>query len=166
MVMPKLLAQRVLEPLLKMQESVRLVCQEAAPGDLLADLSVHKLDLVLADAPLSPALNIRAYNHLLGESGLSFFATHKKARKYGCREIRRACYRAHRRHQGTLLCHFCRAPHQAPGSFRNHRVSPHRIVYILLKQAHVHPGLPVPALPWNTHSTCSSPVSIAPFFIA
>jgi len=82
MLAPKLLAWRVLEPVLKMQESVRLVCQETALGDLLADLSGHKLDLVLADAPLSPALNIRAYNHLLGESGLSFLATYKKARKY------------------------------------------------------------------------------------
>jgi LysR family transcriptional activator of nhaA len=43
---------------------------------------VHKLDLVLADSPISPALNIRAYNHLLGESGISFFASQKTARKY------------------------------------------------------------------------------------
>jgi LysR family transcriptional activator of nhaA len=82
MVVPKLLAYRVLEPVLKMQDRVRLICQEAPLVDLLAELSVHKLDLVLADSPISPALNIRAYNHLLGESGISFFATHKKARKY------------------------------------------------------------------------------------
>lgn len=82
MVVPKLLAYRVLEPVLEMQEPVRLVCQEASLADLLADLSVHKVDLVLADAPMSPALNIRAYSHLLGESGISFFATSKKARKY------------------------------------------------------------------------------------
>ena len=82
MVVPKLLAYRVLEPVLQMDESVRLVCQEASLADLLADLSIHKVDLVLADAPMSPALNIRAYNHLLGESGLSFFAVKKKARKY------------------------------------------------------------------------------------
>jgi LysR family transcriptional activator of nhaA len=31
---------------------------------------------------MSPTLNVRAYNHLLGESGLSFFATRKSARKY------------------------------------------------------------------------------------
>jgi LysR family transcriptional activator of nhaA len=65
-----------------MQDRVHLVCQEAPLVDLLAELSVHKLDLVLADSPISPALNIRAYNHLLGESGISFFSTHKKARKY------------------------------------------------------------------------------------
>ncbi|MGB5339050.1 MAG: LysR substrate-binding domain-containing protein, partial [Gammaproteobacteria bacterium] len=82
MVVPKLLAYRVLEPVLQMPESVRLVCLEASLADLLADLSVHKIDLVLADAPMSPALNIRAYNHLLGESGLSFYATRKSAKKY------------------------------------------------------------------------------------
>jgi len=82
MVVPKLLAYRVLEPVLQMDESVRLVCQEASLADLLADLSIHKVDLVLADAPMSPALNIRAYNHLLGESGLSFFTVKNKARKY------------------------------------------------------------------------------------
>lgn len=82
MVVPKLLAYRVLEPAMKMQDPVHLVCQEAPLSDLLADLSVHKLDIVLADTPLSPTLNIRAYNHLLGESGISFFAAQKSARKY------------------------------------------------------------------------------------
>ena len=74
MVVPKLLAYRVLEPVMRMPEQVRLVCQEAPLVDLLADLSVHKLDLVLADSPVNPALNIRAYNHVLGESQISFFA--------------------------------------------------------------------------------------------
>ncbi len=82
MVVPKLLAYRVLQPVLDMQESVRLVCQEAPLADLLADLSVHKLDLVLADSPMSPTMNVRAYNHLLGESGISFFAARSRARKY------------------------------------------------------------------------------------
>jgi LysR family transcriptional activator of nhaA len=75
MVVPKLLAYRVLEPVLQMTESVRLICHEAPLVDLLADLSVHKLDVVLADSPINPTLNIRAYNHVLGESGITFFAT-------------------------------------------------------------------------------------------
>ena len=73
MVVPKLLTYRVLEPVLQMPEPINLVCHEAPLVDLLADLSVHKLDVVLADSPVSPALNIRAYNHALGESGISFF---------------------------------------------------------------------------------------------
>lgn len=82
MVVPKLLAYRLLEPVLAMDDPVRLVCHEAPLSDLLADLSVHKLDLVIADCPISPTLNVRAYNHPLGESGISFFATRSEARKY------------------------------------------------------------------------------------
>jgi LysR family transcriptional activator of nhaA len=82
MVVPKLLAYRVLAPALKLSEPLSLVCHEAPLPDLLADLSIHKLDLVLADSPLSPTLNVRAYNHILGESGISFFAARSEASKY------------------------------------------------------------------------------------
>ncbi len=74
MVVPKLLTYRVLESAFALPEPVRLVCHEAPLVDLLADLSVHKLDLVLADSPASPVLNVKAYNHVLGEAGISFFA--------------------------------------------------------------------------------------------
>jgi LysR family transcriptional activator of nhaA len=81
MVVPKLLAYRVLEPVLQMQEPVKLICHEAPLVDLLADLSVHKLDMVLADSPINPALNIRAYNHALGESGITFLAAPELAQR-------------------------------------------------------------------------------------
>lgn len=81
MVVPKLLAYRVLEPVLRMEEQVSLICHEAPLVDLLADLSVHKLDVVLADVPISPALNIRAFNHVLGESGISFFGVPGQAER-------------------------------------------------------------------------------------
>jgi LysR family transcriptional activator of nhaA len=82
MVMPKLLAYRVLEPALTLPEPLRLVCLEAPLEDLLADLAVHKVDMVLSDSPLNPALNLRAYNHPLGESGISFFAERSQAPRY------------------------------------------------------------------------------------
>lgn len=81
MVVPKLLAYRVLEPVLLMQDPVKLICHEAPLVDLLADLSVHKLDMVLADSPINPSLNIRAYNHALGESGITFFAAPEEAKR-------------------------------------------------------------------------------------
>ncbi|MGB5601999.1 MAG: LysR substrate-binding domain-containing protein, partial [Gammaproteobacteria bacterium] len=81
MVVPKLLAYRVLEPVLNLPDTVRLICHEAPLVDLLAELAVHKLDVVLADSPISPGMNVRAYNHALGESGISFFAVPKKATK-------------------------------------------------------------------------------------
>jgi LysR family transcriptional activator of nhaA len=94
-VVPKLVTYRLLAPALAMQEPVRLVCIEKQLVDLLADLSVHKLDLVLADAPLNPALNIRAYNHPLGESPVCFFAAKgqgaRGARAFRNRWKRRRC---------------------------------------------------------------------------
>ena len=53
LVVPKLLAYRVLEPVLPMDVSVRLVCREAALAGLLAGRAVGKGGLVLAVAPLS-----------------------------------------------------------------------------------------------------------------
>jgi len=83
MVVPKLLAYRVLQPVLSMDEQpIRLICTESPFVNLLADLSVNKLDLVLADSPLSPGLNVRAYNHPLGESGISFFTRESEASQY------------------------------------------------------------------------------------
>ena len=81
-IVPKLLAYRVLEPVMHMEQEVRMVCHEAPLVDLLADLSVHRLDLVLTDSPVSPAFNVKAYNHLLGESGISFFARGRNAASY------------------------------------------------------------------------------------
>lgn len=81
MIVPKLLAYRVLEPVLQMGESISLICHEAPLVDLLADLSVHKLDAVLSDSPINPSLNIRAYNHSLGESGITFFSIPRHAKK-------------------------------------------------------------------------------------
>ncbi|MCC6737782.1 MAG: transcriptional activator NhaR [Planctomycetia bacterium] len=71
---PKLVAYRLMRPVLEMREPVRLVAHEDRPDRLLARLSVHELDLVISDSPVPPAVSVRAYNHLLGEGGVSFFA--------------------------------------------------------------------------------------------
>ena len=70
----KLIAYRLLQPALQLPEPVRIVCREDRPERLLAELSVHGLDLVLSDAPVGPAIKVRAFNHLLGECGVGFFA--------------------------------------------------------------------------------------------
>lgn len=78
-VVPKLVARRLLEPALKLSEPVHLVCHEDKPERLLAELAVHNLDVVIADAPVGPSVRIRAFNHLLGECDIVFFATPKLA---------------------------------------------------------------------------------------
>ncbi len=71
---PKAVAYRVIEPALHLSEPVRLVCREGPLASLLAELAVHRLDLVIADRPLPGDLNVRGYSHLLGTSDISVFA--------------------------------------------------------------------------------------------
>jgi LysR family transcriptional activator of nhaA len=78
-VVPKLVALKLLEPAGKLPERVRLICHEGKDEQLLADLALHKLDVVLTETPLRSNLSIKAYNHLLGECGVSFFAVDKLA---------------------------------------------------------------------------------------
>lgn len=72
---PKTISHRLLAPALELESRVRITCREKSLEELLADLAMHKIDLVIADAPIPPGINIRAYNHPLGESGISFLAT-------------------------------------------------------------------------------------------
>jgi LysR family transcriptional activator of nhaA len=81
-VVPKLIAEHVLAPALRLTEAVRLVCREDKPDRLLAELALHELDLILTDAPASPNVNVRAFSHLLGESSITFFGRGELATKY------------------------------------------------------------------------------------
>lgn len=81
-VVPKLVAKRLLEPALQLPEPLRLVCIEDSLERLLSDLALHNLDIVLSDSPVTGAMKIRAFNHLLGESPISVFGTRDLARKY------------------------------------------------------------------------------------
>ncbi len=69
---PKSMAYHMLEPALRMDEAVRIVCREGRLAFLLADLAVHRLDMVIADRPMPNHLNVRGFNHFLGESSLTF----------------------------------------------------------------------------------------------
>ena len=74
---PKAIAYRLVEPALRLAEPVRLVCREGRLGPLLAELAVHRLEMIIADRPMPTHLNVRGYNHLLGESGLTVFGTRR-----------------------------------------------------------------------------------------
>ncbi len=78
----KLIAYRILEPVLELEDPVRVICHEGNLDKLLGDLAVHKLDLVLSDRPLPPGLHVKAYNHVLGNSTISFFAQKRLAKSY------------------------------------------------------------------------------------
>ena len=80
---PKMVAYQLVEPALHLREPVRLICREGRLTSLLAELSVHRLDMVIADRPMPPNLNVRGYSHLLGESTISVCATTELATRLG-----------------------------------------------------------------------------------
>jgi len=71
---PKLVACRLLRPLMRTPSPVRLVCREENTEQLLAHLATHALDVVLADTPAPPHVRVKVFNHVLGESDTAFFA--------------------------------------------------------------------------------------------
>jgi LysR family transcriptional activator of nhaA len=73
---PKAIAYRLIEPALRLP-GVRLICHEGKLQDLLGQISVHRLDLVIADEPMGKSVSVKAYNHALGTTAMSFFATPK-----------------------------------------------------------------------------------------
>jgi LysR family transcriptional regulator, transcriptional activator of nhaA len=81
-VMPKLVAYQLIEPTLRMAQAVRLSCFEGDIVKLIADLAVHRLDVVLSDTPLDPTMKIKAYSHLLGESEVVLMGAKSLAKKF------------------------------------------------------------------------------------
>ena len=81
-VVPKHIAFELLKPALHMPERPRTVCYEGKLPQLLADLALHKLDVVISDAPAPSTMDFKVYNHKLGECGLSMLATASIAKKY------------------------------------------------------------------------------------
>lgn len=80
--LPKLIVHRLLEPVLRLEEPIRMTCFEGKPHQLLAQLAVHELDLVLSDSPIGTEVKVSAFNHVLGECGIVFLAKSNLARRY------------------------------------------------------------------------------------
>ena len=80
--LPKTIVHKIIDPALHIDQDISLTSLEGPIEAILAELAIHKVDLVLSDKPVTGALSIKAYNHKLGESGLTFFAAPKIAKAY------------------------------------------------------------------------------------
>jgi LysR family transcriptional activator of nhaA len=72
-VIPKRMAALLLQPAVDGFPDLTLVCREGPLPQLLAALALHELDVVLADVPASEDVKVKAFNHRLGDCGLTFF---------------------------------------------------------------------------------------------
>lgn len=80
-ILPPLLAYQIVSPTFDF-DNVSINCRNGNMEKLLADLSIHRLDFVVSDNPLNISGNIRAYNHHLGDSAITFFTARDKAKAY------------------------------------------------------------------------------------
>ncbi|MBL8912187.1 MAG: transcriptional activator NhaR [Archangium sp.] len=80
-VVPKLVVRRLLQPALELRPAPKVVCLEDSFDKLLSELALHAFDLIIADAPVPSGSAVKAYHHLLGETGISFFATEAIAKQ-------------------------------------------------------------------------------------
>lgn len=80
-VVPKSIAYQLLAPALGLPEPMHMICKEDKFERLLAELAIHRLDMVLADRPLPAGLDVKGYSHRLGGCGLTFFAAPALAEK-------------------------------------------------------------------------------------
>jgi LysR family transcriptional activator of nhaA len=74
-VVPKLIAYRLIEPALRLQSRVQLVCSEDHAERLIEGLASHTLDLVVTDSPVVHPSRAKVFNHFLGDCSVSFFAS-------------------------------------------------------------------------------------------
>jgi LysR family transcriptional activator of nhaA len=81
-VVPKAVVHHVIQPALTARNRPRLVCYEGKPAELLGRLVREELDAVLADTPVDVHHHVNAFNHLLGESGVTVFAPPSDAARY------------------------------------------------------------------------------------
>jgi LysR family transcriptional activator of nhaA len=71
--LPKLVVRQLLQPVLDTPR-LRLLCHEDETDRLLADLALHRLDVVLADRAAVPNRNLKVYSHPVGSSPLHWYA--------------------------------------------------------------------------------------------
>lgn len=81
-VLPKLIAYKLLSPVLSLPEGVQLICREASQDELLTMLAAHQLDVVFSDIPAGSLLRVKAFNHSLGRSAVGIYGSKALKEKY------------------------------------------------------------------------------------
>jgi LysR family transcriptional activator of nhaA len=77
----KQVAYRLIAPALRGSTALQLLCVEDRPEQLFARLALRQLDVILSDAPMPSAAHLKAFNHSVGSSGISFMAAPKGSGK-------------------------------------------------------------------------------------
>ncbi|RQO61897.1 LysR family transcriptional regulator [Paucibacter sp. KBW04] len=72
--LPKLAVRQLMQPIVDAEPNLRLLCHEDQFEGLLAELALHRLDVVLSDRPAPTNPNLKVYSHSLGFSSMAWYA--------------------------------------------------------------------------------------------
>ncbi|PAY00393.1 transcriptional activator NhaR [Pseudoalteromonas sp. HM-SA03] len=72
---PKSLVSKWLAPLIENEQVANLHCIDGQQSELLAQMAMHKLDIVLADKPLDSNLPFKVFCHEIGKSQIGFYGS-------------------------------------------------------------------------------------------
>jgi LysR family transcriptional activator of nhaA len=79
-VLPPSLVRRFLEPAFRLGHPVRLICRaDKSTEEFVAELALHRVDVVISDGPAGGGTSVKAFSHPLGDCGTTFFASPKLA---------------------------------------------------------------------------------------
>ncbi|NKC21068.1 transcriptional activator NhaR [Pseudoalteromonas sp. S4498] len=76
---PKSLVSKWLAPLIENEQIANLHCIDGQQSELLAQMAMHKLDIVLADKPLDSNLPFKVFCHEIGKSQIGFYGSASSA---------------------------------------------------------------------------------------
>jgi LysR family transcriptional regulator, transcriptional activator of nhaA len=79
--LPKMVAYQIIRPIFELPQQVQVSCWETKVADMLHELAAYRLDVVIADEPASSGISSKVFNHLLGESGVTFCAEPRLAER-------------------------------------------------------------------------------------
>lgn len=79
---PKLLAYRLLSSATSIPQEIRLVCDEGEYEDLLAELALHRLDVVLTDRAAPMGGNLKVFSTPLGHFATGLFCHREQVDRY------------------------------------------------------------------------------------
>lgn len=80
--LPSSLVRRFLEPAFSLGNDIQVVCRtDKSVEEFLAELVLHRVDVVISDSPVNPGVAVRAFSHLLGDCGTTFLAEPSLAKK-------------------------------------------------------------------------------------
>lgn len=78
-IVPKLVARRLLEPVLALDEAPRLICREGSEAELTAELRARRLDAILIPGPPADTTGLKVT--LLATSAVAVYATAPLAKR-------------------------------------------------------------------------------------